>query len=84
MNYPNPFSGNTTITYHLECSGPANLELYNFRGMKIQTLADGFQQPGDHEIEWSGSRQGCSEPGIYLLKLTTAAGIITRKMVLLK
>ena len=90
VNYPNPFSGTTTIAYWLDIAGPVKLEVYNSLGNKINTLINCFQQPGDHEIELDvmAYGQGSSfrnlSTGIYLIKLTTPAGITTRKMLYLK
>jgi len=33
--YPNPFNGETTLTYHLPESGPVHLRLYNIRGQEV-------------------------------------------------
>ena len=93
-NYPNPFPGTTTISYTLEQAGHVKLEVYDFHGTKIRTLADGFQLLGDHEIVWDAwihrgitqkGTTGSELPdGIYLLKMTTSSGVITRKMLLIR
>jgi nitrous oxidase accessory protein NosD len=79
-NYPNPFSVTTTIVYHLVNSGPVKLEVYNSRGMKIQTLVDRILPAGDHETELNVNQISHPGSGIFLLKLTTGTGILTRKI----
>ena len=84
INSPNPFSGTTTIGYHVTNAGQVNIDVYNFQGIKVQTLVAGFQQPGDHEFQWNASLLTGSGPGFYILKLTTVSGTICRKIVFLK
>ncbi|MCX6305260.1 MAG: right-handed parallel beta-helix repeat-containing protein [Bacteroidetes bacterium] len=82
MNYPNPFTGSTVIAFHIVKAGPAKLEVYNSRGTRIWEHAGEFIQPGDHEIECNLS-QVTHGSGIFLLKLTTPSGTITKKILLL-
>jgi parallel beta-helix repeat protein len=94
INYPNPFISSTTISYHQEIAGPLLLEIFNFHGMKIQTLVDEIRQPGDYIIELNSAdlnsaeyhSQGLHDPaaGIYLLRLTTPVTTVTRKIALIK
>jgi hypothetical protein len=84
MNYPNPFSETTTIVYHLADAGPVKLEVYDSRGTRMLTLVDQYLPQGDYEIEWRASRIKHPGSGIYLLKLATTYGIITRKILLIK
>jgi len=84
MNYPNPFSGSTTIFYHVAETGPVTLELYDLQGIRIGVLVDENLNPGDHEIELNQSRIPHPASGIYLLRLTTESGTITSKMLIIK
>ena len=83
MNYPNPFSETTGIIFHIKDPGMVKLEIYDFRGIKIRTLIDQFLTAGDHETDWNISYNPHPGSGIYLLKLTTASGIITRKILVI-
>ena len=84
MNYPNPFSETTTIMYSLAKPGPVKLDVYNSRGIMVSTIVDHWMDAGDHETGWKGKGGAKNGPGIYLLKLTTATEIITRKIVWIK
>lgn len=81
QNYPNPFNPSTVIRYSLKSSGAVRLEVYNIKGQKVATLAEGFKQAGDHQLEWDAAGM---PSGVYYYTLTTAQGSATRKCVLLK
>jgi hypothetical protein len=82
MNYPNPFRDATTVKYCLAEAGAVDLSVYDSRGMKVATLATGFQLRGEHRLEWNAQQPAMQGPGIYLLKLTTGSSVITRKILL--
>ena len=84
--FPNPFNPTATISFSLPVGGKAELELYNLKGQKIVTLSEGLMPSGKHSISFNG----CDEygrnlaSGIYFLRLQHTAGIITKKITLLK
>ena len=43
QNFPNPFSGPTTIDYYLTGGGVVKLKVYDALGREVDTLVDGFQ-----------------------------------------
>ncbi|MFI5264687.1 MAG: T9SS type A sorting domain-containing protein, partial [Candidatus Kapaibacterium sp.] len=49
-NYPNPFNGSTTITYHLPSSGFTTAEIFTIEGKHLTTLANEFQSSGEHSL----------------------------------
>jgi len=65
-SYPNPFNSYTNITYSLPYSGSVSLEINNSMGMRVQTLVDEHQLPGDYKIKFETSRLN---PGIYTVTL---------------
>ncbi len=81
INYPNPFSVSTTIVYNVKTAGSVKLEVYNSHGIRIQTLVDRFLITGAYEVEFTLSGIPDFHPGIYLLKLTSLSGVITRKII---
>lgn len=86
QNYPNPFNPSTTIRYSLPTRGKVSLTIYNLLGQTIQTLTDQTESAGEHEVTWDG-RDVSGEPvasGVYLYRLTTDNGTLSRKMLLLK
>ncbi|MDH3890476.1 MAG: S8 family serine peptidase [candidate division Zixibacteria bacterium] len=81
QNYPNPFNPSTSISYTLPQAEHVTLSVFNIRGQKIATLADGIHSAGQHTIEWDASAYAS---GVYLYRLTTSEFAETRKMVLMK
>lgn len=89
QNYPNPFTGQTTITYTIpkqRTSGlPMRLIIYDALGRRIQTLVDDRRFPGEFTVVWDGrndqGRQLAS--GMYFCRLVAGRFQDTIPMVLL-
>jgi hypothetical protein len=86
---PNPFNPKTEISFTLSpvgANGPVNLEVFDLGGRKVAQLASGRMTPGVHVQTWNGISDGGKpvESGVYFARLTTADGVRTEKMVLLK
>ena len=86
QNAPNPFNSQTVISYFLPKSGPVRLELFSITGQRVAILHQGPQQAGYHRLRWTAQdREGRPlASGIYLYRLETANGILTRKLTLLR
>ena len=85
-NAPNPFNSETVLSYFLLEPGPARLEVFSMIGQRVAVLRQGHQQAGYHRLRWNG-RDDAGRPlasGIYLYRLVTDEGILTRKLVLLR
>jgi hypothetical protein len=85
-NAPNPFNPSTTIRFTLPEASPVRLVVYDVRGALVRTLADGSYQPGAHSVVWDGldrSGRACAS-GVYVYRLTTTQGVVTRRMTLLR
>jgi hypothetical protein len=77
---PNPFSGATRVSYYLPVAGRLSLRLYDITGKLVRTLASGHRPAGS--FCYSLLTTYCSlAPGIYLLRLETAAGSATQKLI---
>ena len=63
-----------------------SLKIYNIRGQVVKTLFEGELPAGRYELMWDGKDESGAEvaSGIYLYRLKTRQGTITRKMILLK
>ena len=86
QNAPNPFNSETVLSYFLLEPGPARLEVFSMIGQRVAVLRQGHQQAGYHRLRWNG-RDDVGRPlasGIYLYRLVTDEGILTRKLVLLR
>jgi len=92
QNFPNPFNGETVISYQLSVirdQGSENrlhvrLEIYNILGQKVRTLVDELRKPGRHRVSWDGrDDHGNALPsGLYWYRLQTRDFVATRRMVL--
>jgi flagellar hook assembly protein FlgD len=71
----------TTISFSLPVASYVELVVYNIRGQKVTTIADGFYEAGLHNCTWNGSQVAS---GVYFYRIETLEYIETRKMVLLK
>lgn len=63
-----------------------SLKIYNVRGQLVKTLFEGNLPAGKYELIWDGKDESGVEvsSGVYLYRLKTGQGIVTRKMILLK
>ncbi|MBT7469992.1 MAG: T9SS type A sorting domain-containing protein [Candidatus Cloacimonetes bacterium] len=86
-NHPNPFTGETTISFSLTTNlhENAKIEIYNIRGQKVENLQ--ITNSPNQEIIWNG-RDETNKPvssGIYFYKLVVdGITVDTKKMILLK
>jgi hypothetical protein len=85
-NYPNPFNPETTIRFAVAAKSRVKLDIYNLKGQRVRSLADGLFNSGTHDIRWNGTdEQGTSvASGIYFCKLTAGNYTRTQKMIMLK
>ncbi|MDT8323364.1 MAG: T9SS type A sorting domain-containing protein [Bacteroidota bacterium] len=81
QNYPNPFNPSTTIRYALERGGTVELAVYNLLGERVAMLVEEYQDPGDYTLEYDAS---ALQSGVYIYRLKSEHGQLTRRMVLMK
>jgi len=86
QNYPNPFNPETTISFDMPKTAPANLSIYNVKGQLVKTLFNGTAQFGRNSQVWNGTDNNGSKvtSGLYFYRLTTDGKVETRKMMLMK
>jgi photosystem II stability/assembly factor-like uncharacterized protein len=81
QNYPNPFNPTTTIEFALPATSEVSLAVYDMLGRRVALLVNGQLTTGQHRIQFNAS----SLPsGMYLYRLTTPTGAVTKKMMLIK
>jgi hypothetical protein len=68
QNYPNPFSLNTTVSYHLAKPAKVNISVYAIDGSLAKVLVDDYQAKGNYRIDYN---KGSLTPGTYLLQMKT-------------
>jgi hypothetical protein len=78
QNYPNPFSGITTINYYLPQPAFVNLGIYDFMNREITTLVDEERSSGNHEVTLVA---GNLPDGLYVCILRTENSVLTRKII---
>lgn len=66
-NYPNPFTEQTLIKYHLPFSGRVLLTVSDRMGRQIGTIVDANQNPGSYTVNFSSANLPA---GIYFYKLS--------------
>lgn len=86
QNQPNPFNPETRIQYEIPKEGHVILTILNLSGQKIATLVDTINQPGRHEVTWSGKSDTGEKvaSGMYFYQLSMNNHRIIMKMTLLR
>jgi hypothetical protein len=82
---PNPMPGAGRVSFTLPDAGDVTLRVYDTNGALVATLAHAAAFPaGTHSLSWNGrTGHGTVAPaGVYLYRLTTAAGETTHRVVL--
>jgi hypothetical protein len=84
MNYPNPFTGTTTLAYSLPIDGSVTIELLDMTGILDRVIMDNVQQTsGDYKLVLDASNL---PDGVYMatLKLNSDSQIMTRTIKIVK
>ncbi|MEN8156645.1 MAG: DUF362 domain-containing protein [Bacteroidota bacterium] len=71
FNYPNPFSGLTTIPYNLTKETGVNIAIIDQSGRIIETLVDGRYPAGSYSTSWDATNY---PGGIYFCRMQTGEG----------
>ena len=75
--YPNPFMDKISISFNKHTAGHIKLDVLNSYGMPIEKLYDAWLSEGKHDCLFDGADLSS---GIYLIRLTTDRGVISRKV----
>jgi hypothetical protein len=80
---PNPFVGDTRISWTLPRSGDALVRVFDPAGRHVRTLARGTHEAGAHQLTWDGRDDaGRTVPsGIYLVEVRSGAESQSRRMI---
>jgi hypothetical protein len=83
---PGVLQGPTDIVWSMPEKGPVRLAIFDVQGRRVADLVDVTEAPsGEHRTAWS-ARSDDGAPlarGVYFVRLETAAGALTRNMILL-
>jgi len=86
-NYPNPFSGNTTIAFTLKNNNSSKIEIgiYNIKGQLVNILTT---QANNNliSVNWDGSNYAGNDvpAGVYFYRIILDGKIFTQKMLKVK
>ncbi len=80
-NFPNPFTGETSIYFNLDKLSQVKISVFTALGKQIETIFEGKLSAGTHYQSWTPRNL---ERGIYLYQIQTEEKIKSGKMVLLK
>jgi agmatine/peptidylarginine deiminase len=85
-NYPNPFSGSTTIAFEVGEPSKVALDIFNYQGQLINTLLNEDLLQGLHYIIWNGTDYNgdAVSSGIYIYRLSIGKTVSIQKMLLMK
>ncbi len=75
--YPNPFMDKISISFSNNTAGHIKLDVLNSYGMQIENLYDAWLPDGNHNFYFNGEDLSS---GIYLIRLSTARGVLSRKI----
>ena len=86
QSYPNPFNASVVIQFSLPGSRDIALEIFADNGQKINTLHQGVLPAGEHRFVWDGRNAKGVEvaSGVYLYRLITEGGTLTKRMALIR
>ncbi|HHE46684.1 MAG TPA: DUF1573 domain-containing protein [Bacteroidetes bacterium] len=84
--HPNPFNEFVSIDFAMPNPTAAKLTVYDPRGRRIRTLANGQMSAGRHRLLWDGLDQNGmkASSGLYICRLATPDGILLQRLVLLR
>lgn len=83
---PNPFNPQTTIRFELDTQAGVRVDIMDPRGALVRRLVDETRPAGLHATQWDGRNDAghAVTSGTYLVRVATAAGSRTQRIVLLK
>ena len=78
QNYPNPFTGMSTVEVNVRKSAPMSLEVVNMMGQRVFTVDAGVVKPGMNIIEIDATKL---TPGVYFYSVKLGEAAVTKKMI---
>ncbi len=86
QNAPNPFARGTNVRFTVPSKMRAKVAVYDVTGRLVRILADGVAAAGEHNVAWDGkdTHGRTVSSGLYFCRLTTPAGVLQHKMMVLR
>jgi hypothetical protein len=76
--YPNPTTGNSTVSFALANTQDVNVTVYNVAGQAVYTNNLGTVQAGSHSFEINSKE---FNSGVYMVNITSNDGVVTKKLI---
>ena len=76
--YPNPTTGQTTVSYSLENSSTVSVKVLDITGKLVYSANEGTKSEGSHKLSIDASS---FNSGVYYVTLTTEEGQLTQKLI---
>lgn len=83
-NYPNPFNGNTMISFSLQEAGNVDVTVYDVLGRQVSRLFSGYLYAGNHKYAWPAANEYTLKSGVYYYRVSIDGRSGTGKMMFLK
>jgi len=80
-NYPNPFSGSTTIRYSISKDAAVELNVTDLLGNKVAILESANRSEGNYSLNWNAENVA---EGMYLLQMKVNNNTSTKKIIIAK
>jgi hypothetical protein len=86
LSFPNPFNGQTTLSFSLAEPGPVRLAIYNLAGQQVRVVVDSVLPAGEHWAVWDGRDEEGREvsSGVYMYRLQAGAFSQLRHLAIVK
>ena len=86
QNYPNPFNPITNIRFDIPEVSNVNITVFNVLGKEVNSIDLSSMNPGQHNINWTGTDKAgkAVSSGVYFYTIQAGDFIATKKMMLLK
>jgi len=79
---PNPTRVSAAIDYAVPRHANLRLSVFDLAGREVEVLARGPHPPGRYRASWNArTERGALAPGLYMIRLASSAGTLSRKLV---
>jgi len=82
QNFPNPFSGETKISFNIEEPTFVQITIFDCFGQKIETIINEYLPAGYHKTVWNGTNSNGEKvkSGLYYYQFRTNNGFVINSM----
>lgn len=80
-NYPNPFSGATTIEFELPIAAHTTLKVYDTLGREVANIVDEMLAPETYRVEFDAS---ALSTGLYVYRLNAGGNLLSGTMTVVR